>query len=750
MCDAASTATQAPHQDTTATVEQQLVGAAAAASPQQAYQPGPLQQHVKLLRGRSEALGAAAALGPSAAAAGMPAPPADQQQQVVSRQLFSAPQAAAPAAQQQEPQAGQVGKQVQPVASPSPSKKQSMLWSLMHKKSSSGSSSQVLNPMPANAATAPGAGAPGDKTATVSAPASVSIKSSQACASVPVSVADSRVEAQQLQASAQHDTAPAAAGASACIQHAAAASAPAAAVPGISAGAADVVAASMERIASCLEEYLCDNRSPSVSPTRDRSPAQRQHSSSGHAAAAGAGAAGSRDQGVSGSAAAGDAAQHATPKKTAAGGPQGGVPVWSPAAAAAKARMMAAALSPSKLQQVEATDRPTAGSDTGPGEQLMRGDQDSRRDAAGAAVGWVHPGDLRPAAAARAQAAARLLRLQPQLHSLTALQDRVAPPGQPLAHLPPGLRPPPGLGLGSQHQQQQQQQHEVHLDPQAVLSSWVSRAVSEAVGAAVGGGDQQLASLFALACRAVGVDLLQQGSPQAAVPAVTAAALTAAMAAAMTAYQQQQGVGYVQQQAEQWWSTLHHTAVAGRTAARSPTKGVRMRQTHGLGAQLWRPQGCGIDSSSSGAWAAGSWHQDALHAEPPRSPRVQARHSGQPAGVLGLWRQQQQPVSARGQQPTGRSCSSPIRTLQPERGEGKREGLKGVVQAFQARAAMRHANGACLSTCSTHTPVPVVASMHLTSFCTCHCCCSLPPAPAEARPAAANTAPGSTLATAQH
>lgn len=632
----------------------------------QEQQQGPLQQHAPQLPRRSEAGDAAGeAMQPAAGQHAAEAVQPQDQQQQVQRQLFTPPNAAQHPVQAPQQQQGAQQVQSLPVASPSVAKKQSMLWSMMHRKGSSSSSSHIAGT----------AGRMSDSAADGAAnkaPSTASLISTQQGATCAITAAscdanncDAAGVRQCLSAPAQHDRAPAA-----CV--AAAADPAASAAVGLvsSSSAADVMAASMDRIASCLEDYLCD-RSPSVSPTRDR-PAQ--YTSRTGTAGAGAPAApcnspgwlDGRDQGQGPShSSAGDAVQHATPKKLAAGlpgssVPAGPLPAWSPAAAAAKARMMAA-LSPCKKVQQELTG-PVVGRDTGSSAQHVHTDQNGSREAIGAAVGWLHPGDLKPAAAVQ-HATAR----QQQQQGVPLLPQQAVQAGAGVAHLPCGLRVPPGLGLCTEAQQLQS-----HAAPAAAAAAEAAVVAT----ADTAGDSEQLASLFALACRAVGVDLLQ-ADQQAAAPAVTAAALTAAMAAAATAYQQQ------------------HTALQGASDAAGSCQLLATqarRNQQGRRAMLWRPEGCGAacspelnnhSSSSSQAWVQATLAKNAAQEggtcaaecdleqqlQQPSLHRSRVPGLGQPSGGLTLWRQQQQQQSAVVADTMHSPLDAHMRTLQLERGE---------------------------------------------------------------------------------
>jgi hypothetical protein len=597
----------------------------------------------------------------------------------VHRQLFSPSIAAQPPVQvpqQQQQQPGPQQLQPLPVGSPSAGKKQSMLWSLMHRKGTSNSSSTSHS-----ASIQGAAGDHGSADATAgrmpSTAALLSTEQGTAAVAIAASCGASHTDAagaqQCLLAPVQHDRAPAV-----CAPAAVAAAAADATGLEPSSSAADVMAASMDRIASCLEDYLCD-RSPSVSPTRDR-PAQ--HASRTRAAAAGGPAAPcncpgwlhGRDQGQGPSySTAGDAVQHVTPKQLTAGvpgrrSPAGPLPGWSPAAAAAKARVMGA-LSPCKQPQQEVAG-PVAGRDTGASTQHTHADQNGSREAAGAAVGWLHPGDLRPVAAVQ-HATAR--QQQPVLLQQTGQH------GPGVAHLPLGLRAPAGLGLCTGQQQGQQHQE---LSSHAAPANAAAEAGAETAAAAAEG--EQLASLFALACRAIGVDLVQ-ADQQAAAPAVTAAALTAAMAAAATAYQQQ---GFLRGASQ----AIGSCQIPG-TQARRGRQGQRT--------MLWRPEGCGAacrpelnvrsSSSRSQAWVQASFAQSAvppgtacaaecnIGQQQPSLHRSRGHGLGQSGGGVALWRQQQQQQ----QLSPDVGHAAYIKTLQPERGETRLGGATQLILCSQ-------------------------------------------------------------------
>jgi hypothetical protein len=248
----------------------------------------------------------------------------------------------------------------------------------------------------------------------------------------------------------------------------------------------------MQRIASCLEDFLADARSRSVSPVRSMVVAvaaqpsgvdvgSPQHASGSPTAkqqggASISGGASRRDQGGSLRAAAGsgDAQPVTTPSKPAAAAATG--MAWSPAAAAAKARMLAAG-SPSKQRQQSPPRDDTRGCS---GRPAAATDQNK----------WLHPGDLshhhrQPAVATAAR------------HTSGQQQQ----PDALSRQLPRGLQPPPGIvGLSAAVQQQQQ--------PSAVPGGGRGRSSSSP--------EQQVDTLPALASRAAGVDLLQQQQQPAA------------------------------------------------------------------------------------------------------------------------------------------------------------------------------------------------------------------------------------------
>jgi hypothetical protein len=624
----------------------------------------------------------------------------------------------------------------------SPSKKHSILWSLVHRKEAASQQSAGQAPQQPGASGA-SARSSAAAAATNSQQSSSSGAAPTAAAAPPSSLlaAASRQGFAQLpevlgsgsamQGDSMLQGLPAATDTEPCSAVAHAAGVPlsslgpaaASVEPQLSAlepssSAADVMAASMQRIASCLEDYLCD-RSPATSPTRPRLPPAPQFSpvhaataqqadataaSVGEMQVAGSpGRQGGRDQGQGSSGTAGDTMQQLTASGTlgeptqqvaseaggdtlqqatrsagagAAWGPPANAPgaaapavkpAWSPAVTAAKARMMAAR-SPAKLQQDTAVSAQQAGGlDTAQGLRPDTRDQDSNRHQ-GAPGGWVHPSEL-GAAAASAAAASGLAN--------TALQQQwTVPPMALAAQLPRGLKPPPGVVPGPEQTSQAQAgaaDQPVDKQPGNSGSACDSGA----------GGSDQLASLFALACRAVGVDVLQD-TKDAAAPAVAAAALAVAMAAASShGHHQTQPHQQQQRQSPALRHAVPSAGVFAPLSRHSPARRQQQQQQPGADsprAMLWRPWGGdGVPAVPAGAVAsAGCSSQTWIPAAAVATACAQSQgqvwiQSDQPSAASPgkgsrLWRQQ--PARSRVQQQQqcqGTTCLPDIRLLHPER-----------------------------------------------------------------------------------
>lgn len=115
---------------------------------------------------------------------------------------------------------------------------------------------------------------------------------------------------------------------------------------------------------------------------------------------------------------------------------------------------------------------------------------------------------------------------------------------------------------------------------------------TEAAGGADGGGAgcDPLAALFALACRAVGVNLLQDDCEGAAAPAVAAAALTAAMLAATAAVHERPSQEPAPYQQAQLQSLAAGVAGSVPSTGRLSCHNQQQQQVRaGQGSLLWRP-----------------------------------------------------------------------------------------------------------------------------------------------------------------
>jgi hypothetical protein len=216
----------------------------------------------------------------------------------------------------------------------------------------------------------------------------------------------------------------------AAIAAAAAAAVAAATAAGASPGspAMDVLASSMQRIAGCLEEFLCER-----SPARDATPAHQQlrqspsmRNSSGVAAAAASAAAPPALHSPHQAPVSSNTSDPVNGANAAAGGLLQKAP-WSPAAHAAKARMLASsARSPARLPTAETRyqqQQPQA-APTEPQEPLLSEPANTRDGTAevssaqaaaaawmsdgdtAAAAGWLHPSSVQDMPAAAASAAA--------------------------------------------------------------------------------------------------------------------------------------------------------------------------------------------------------------------------------------------------------------------------------------------------------------------------------------------------------